>query len=55
VFDIHHKPYGLTSLPSECFSQVHKVQITNKGSDLDKESDLGNYTKFGAKTEIGAA
>jgi hypothetical protein len=27
VFDVHHKPYGLTSLPSECFYQVHKVHI----------------------------
>jgi hypothetical protein len=25
VFDVHHKPHGLTSLPSECFYQVHKV------------------------------
>jgi hypothetical protein len=27
VFEVHHKPYGLTSLPSECFYQVHKVHI----------------------------
>jgi hypothetical protein len=27
VFDVHHKPYGLTSLPSCYFSQVHKFQL----------------------------
>jgi hypothetical protein len=26
VFDVHHKPRGLTSLPSCHLSQVHKVQ-----------------------------
>jgi hypothetical protein len=26
VFDVHHKPCGLTSLPSCHLSQVHKVQ-----------------------------
>jgi hypothetical protein len=26
VFDVHHKPRGLTSLPSYHLSQVHKVQ-----------------------------
>jgi hypothetical protein len=30
VFDDHHKPYGLTSLPSGHFSQVHKVHINIK-------------------------
>lgn len=30
MFDVHHKPYGLTSLPSECFYQVHKVNIQQK-------------------------
>jgi hypothetical protein len=26
VFDVHHKPWGLTSLPSCHLSQVHKIQ-----------------------------
>jgi hypothetical protein len=26
VFDVHHKPRGLTSLPNYHLSQVHKVQ-----------------------------
>jgi hypothetical protein len=26
VFDVHHKPRGLTSLPSCHLSQVHKVR-----------------------------
>jgi hypothetical protein len=32
MFDVHHKPSGLTSLPSCHLSQVHKVQhkLTNK-------------------------
>jgi hypothetical protein len=27
MFDVHHKPYRLTCLPSVYFSQVHKVHI----------------------------
>jgi hypothetical protein len=42
VFDLHHKPYGLTSLHSECFYQVHKVHIKYH------KNELGNSTKFGA-------
>jgi hypothetical protein len=43
VFDVHHKPYGLTSLPSGCFSQVHKYQHKHT-----KKKTWGKSTKFGA-------
>jgi hypothetical protein len=49
VFDVHHKPYGLTSLPSEYFSQVHKVHISRQ------IKWFGEFYTAGAKTEIGAA
>jgi hypothetical protein len=43
VFDVHHKPYGLTSLPSCYFSQVHKAQHKHT-----KKKTRWNSTKFGA-------
>jgi hypothetical protein len=43
VFDVHHKPYGPTSLSSCYFSQVHKVQHKHT-----KQKTWGNSTKFGA-------
>jgi hypothetical protein len=49
VFDVHHKPYELTSLPSCHLSQLHKVQ-----HKPTKKVSWGNSTKFGAKTK-GAA
>jgi hypothetical protein len=50
VFDIHHKPHGITSLSSFHFSQVHKVQ-----HKPTKKLSYGTLQKFGAKTSIGAA
>jgi hypothetical protein len=41
VFDIHHKPYGLTSLPSGYFSQVHKVHI-----NIQRKLPWGNSTRL---------
>jgi hypothetical protein len=49
VFDVHHKPRGLTSLPSHYLSQVHKVQ-----HKLTKKLSWG-LNKIGAKTSNGAA
>jgi hypothetical protein len=49
VFDVHHKPRGVTSLPSCHLFEVHKVQ------HKPTKNKLGNSTKFGAKTSIGAA
>jgi hypothetical protein len=44
VFDDHHKPYGLTSLPSWYFSQVHKVHI-----HIQIKWPWGKFYKVGAK------
>jgi hypothetical protein len=43
VFDVHHKPYGLTSLPSCYFSQVYKDQHKHT-----KKKTWRNSTKFRA-------
>jgi hypothetical protein len=48
VVDVHHKLYGLISLPSYHLSQVHKVQHKPR-KKLSWDS-----TKFGAKTSNGA-
>jgi hypothetical protein len=49
VFDVHHKPCGLTSLPSCHLSQVHKVQL----KPIKKK--LGTLQSLEQKTCIGAA
>jgi hypothetical protein len=50
VFDVHHKPRVLTSLPSCHLSQVHKIK-----HKPTKKVSWGTPQMFGAKTIIGAA
>jgi hypothetical protein len=49
VFDVHHKPHGLISLPSCHLSQVIKFNINQE------RNSVGDTTKFGAKTSNGTA
>jgi hypothetical protein len=46
VFDVYHKPRGLTSLPSHHLSQVHKVQHKPR-----KKADLGNQQSMEQRLE----
>jgi hypothetical protein len=50
VFDVHHKPHGLTSLPSCHLSKVHKVQ-----HKPTKKRSLGPLHSLERKTSRGAA
>jgi hypothetical protein len=50
MFDVHHKPRGLTSLPSCHLSQVHKVQ-----HKPTKKMSWETLQSLEQKTSIGAA
>jgi hypothetical protein len=52
MYDVHHKPYGLTSLPSGYFYQVHKAHINIQRKWL--EGILQNLEHTGSGVASGA-